>query len=228
VTRGADCLSDLRLDELLRGELRPGTAETMQRHVAECAHCRLRLDRIAEARAAFQARPPALRGRRARAPVWVATGVLGAAGVLLLMLWPARPANERHKGGPQLTLYVRHADRVRPAGPRELVAPGDSLQFTYSSERARHLAVLSLDGAGHGTVYFPDAARAEPIDAGRDVPLPRSTVLDEVLGPESLFGLFCDAAIELEPVRQALERDQALPPLDACRVIQLAIEKRIP
>jgi hypothetical protein len=108
------------------------------------------------------------------------------------------------------------------------VAPGDTLQFTYVSERARHLAVLSLDGADRASVYFPDGARAAPIAAGRDVPLPRSTVLDEVLGPERLYGLFCEQPIALEPVRAQLERRRALPPLDGCRVVQLAIEKRAP
>jgi hypothetical protein len=213
------CLSDLKLDQHIRGEPAEGVAE----HVAGCERCRARLKQLEEARAAFLAENPRLRARRPWGLMAATAGLAAAAGLALLL---SAPEGERLKGGPQLSLFVRHAERVRPAGPREPVSPGDRLQFTYTSDRPRHLAVLSLDGAGKGSVYFPDGDRASPIAAGRDVALPNSTILDTVLGPETLYGLFCDKDVQLVPLRTELEQARRLTAPKGCSLITLSIEKK--
>jgi hypothetical protein len=216
-------LSDLRLDELVRGE--HASPEEARAHVAECAQCRARLDEIEGARTAFLAEDPRLPVPLRRRATWIAAATMlaSAAAALLLVV---RPSGERAKGGPQLGLYVQHGGVVRPAGPREPVAPGDTLQLTYQIERARYVAVLSLDGAGHASVYFPDGPRAVELPPARDAPLPRSTILDEILGEETLHGLFCDEPVVLAPLRAALERDRALPPVERCSVVRLTIVKK--
>ena len=223
------CLSDLKLDELVRDEL--AAADEARAHIAGCTRCAARLKEIEEERAAFlaeelrlpkQARQP----RRSRVAGWLSLAA-GFAVSALGVKWALQlPEGERLKGGPQLSLFVRHAEKVRPAGPREPVSPGDTLQFTYSSDRTRYLAVLSLDGSGRGNIYFPDSYYATPVAAGRDVPLARSTVLDEVLGPETLYGLFCDKDIGLAGLRNQLDAERRLTPPDGCSLITLSIEKK--
>jgi hypothetical protein len=236
VSRGEACLSDLTLDELVRGEL--AAAAEGRAHLDGCERCRARLAAIEDTRAQFLADMPRLsaRGplpssqrsrRRARVRGLIAATTVLAAASLVLWLRP-RPLVERTKGGTQLTLYVRHDGKVRLAAPGEIVAPGDTLQLTYSSERTRYLAVLSLDGAAHANVYFPDGERALELGRARESPLPRSTVLDGVLGKETLFGLFCDTALFLPPVRREIEARGALSPLEGCDVVRLTFEKRAP
>jgi hypothetical protein len=115
---------------------------------------------------------------------------------------------------------------VREAGDAEVVHPSDQLQFVYSSRSPGYVAVLSRDGAGTVSVYFPDggttAARVPP---GREQLLPSSTILDETLGGERVFALFCSSPIDLEPVRLELAAGRAPAP-PGCAVQRIDLDKR--
>ena len=56
--------------------------------------------------------------------------------------------------------------------------------------------------------------------------MPDSILLDGALGPERIFGVFCDRAIELEPLRVSLQTRGALGGVpEGCTVERLELEK---
>lgn len=243
----ADCTSDLTFDLLLAGDLSEANERSVRKHAEQCARCHDRLGELErhreECAAAYPlesmpvARPavgPQRRGRSA-ARVSLAALVVAAAVVLIVVRSPedrgGRPSGDtRSKGAGYLTMYVQHGGAVRVGATGERVSPGDVLQFTYTIPAPRFLAVLSLDAAGHASVYFPDdqttAWRAAP---GTDVALPRSTTLDQSEGHETLFLLVCSEAVALEPIRAAVLASAEQPDLPAsCQASRLEIEKRGP
>lgn len=102
--------------------------------------------------------------------------------------------------------------------------PGDRLQAVVRISDDRFVAVYSLDAAGTRTRYSPPEAidpssspaqdAAAPamvrLSAGGEQPLPNSTILDDVLGPEALAVFACkeshpDAALRARVVEGELE-----------------------
>ncbi|WP_437567167.1 DUF4384 domain-containing protein [Sorangium sp. So ce542] len=202
----------------------------------------------AAAPAVRRLRPRALvpAGLRPRALVPAVTAALGAAAVLAVALnvgvqppeeqrgddRGARPPpaaqGARIKGGSgRIGFYVARGDALAPGGPGEVVHPNDRLQFTYSTVDAGFFALLSVDGARKASVYFPAGDVAAPIQPGEQVPLPSSVVLDETLGAETVYGLFCETPVALEPLRAALEAAPERPPApEGCRVDRVSLDKR--
>jgi hypothetical protein len=231
------CLSDLALDRMVAGEPSPATA---REHLATCERCRTRLDRISRERDVFLASEStsSIRtalGRRERRHRWAigtaSCGAIAIAAAVLLWFYTKPNLDEvatstRLKGAPHLGFYVKHDEIVTLGANGERVHPGDSLRFVYTSGEPRYIAILSFDGARHASVYYPSgASRAERAPAAVDRPLESSTVLDETLGNESLYGIFCIEPILLEPMRAALEKTGALPVVGGCTVDMLEIRK---
>jgi len=223
------CLSGFRLDRLRLGELRPEEAAEVQAHLSTCAKCRAAAEGLAAeaVQDSVQAPPlqlPRRNGQRA-ATVGVAAAALAAAALLAF-----QPQGVRSKGAQaSLGMYIQHGQAVRRALPGEVVAPGDSVRFAYSSREPRELAILSVDGAGVATVYFPDGPETVSVPAAEDAPLPLATELDGVLGEERVVALFCERPRALEPVREALQAAGAgLPEVPGCTLATLRFTKRAP
>lgn len=229
------CLSSLRLDRWMMGELGPADAETVGTHVSACAACSAAVSTMRGVREEVRAfpLPPALvHGPPARRPVraLAAAGAgLALAASLFVVLRPSAPTG-RLKGsgsGVGLAMYVQHGAEVRRAAPGESVAPGDAVRFAVSTPSPAFVAVLSLDAAGKAWVYFPEGPRAARIPAGTEVPLPLGTRLDATVGEERLLALFCTSPVELEPVRLALQQAQDAAPLPAdCQGLRWSFVKR--
>src|SRR6185295_16197032 len=102
----------------------------------------------------------------------------------------------------------------------EMVSPGDQLQLAYTAQEPGYLAMVSLDGAGVASVYFPEAQPdAWPAAPGFRVSLPRSTILDNVIGKENLLIVYCPQPFAVEPVRRAMLADAAaIVPQPGCTV----------
>jgi hypothetical protein len=215
--RPEGCISDLRFDHWLAGELDAREASELAGHVSGCVRCTARKGELELERGQFLAAAPALRadaskpaGRAKRAWLAPAAGGLALAAAVLLAVMPrgGEEPGTRRKGSDRIGFFVKRGEQVTRGEVGEHVRPGDSLRFTYTSARAQHLAILSLDSAQHASVYFPDAPRALALPAGSDSALPASVELDDSLGTERIIGLFCDSAIELEPVRARLARER--------------------
>ncbi|HTN87278.1 MAG TPA: DUF4384 domain-containing protein [Sorangium sp.] len=246
--RPEGCLSELKLDELMAGELDAAAAQEASAHVAGCSRCSARLSAMEAARASFAASAPPLRldrGATAGRPAtearprrrWLApaaaSALAAAAAVLLFFRFNAAPGGpdaeipgERIKGAERIGFYVKRGGSVLPGGAGERLLPGDAIQFTYSSAEARYLMILSVDGASQASVYYPSGPVAARIEPGRDVLLPQSTVLDDTLGTERIYGVFCAEAIAVEPLRAALAAHPDAPPAPpGCDVDALTAEK---
>ena len=250
------CLSALRLDRFLAGELAPAEAEEVRGHLDGCARCAAALAGLEAARDATRLPPlravapdapaaPAVRLTRRRRVVATLLGGLAAAAGLLVALrgGPEAGPEEVRLKGRQAALafgvYVLHDGAVRRAGPGEVLAPGDALRFAVQAPGPGYLAVLSLDPAGKASVYYPAGGRAEPVAPaalGGEVALPLATRLDATVGEERLYALFCERPVELEPVRAALEGAGRLEgdavagpgaaPPAGCQVTRWRFEKR--
>lgn len=241
---GPDCAGDLELSRLLAGELDPATAALRREHIGACPTCGARLADLDAERRAFLAAPPwrlpAARSRRRWQ--WTAGALALASAAAVLVLFMVRPGVDsrsptgaegpegpgtRTKGGVRFDLLVERAGAVTRLDDGDEVHPGDKVQVVYAAEAATHLAVLSRDGAGAVSVYFPtDGATTWPAAPGGDVSLPSSTELDDVLGPETIYLVACARATPLAALR-VLTGPGATPP-DGCTVQSVHLEKRAP
>ena len=226
------CLSALRLDRWMMGELGAADAETVGTHVSSCATCSAAVAGIRGVREEVRALPlPAALGRpapRRRIPGAAAAGLGLALDASLVVVLRPPPAGERSKGGGLgLTMFVQHGEEVRRAAPGETVSAGDAVRFAVSTPTPAYVAVLSLDPTGKASVYFPQAPRAAQVPAGTEVPLPLGTRLDTTTGEERLLGIFCASPVELEPIRLGLEQGQDGIPLPAdCQGLRWSFVKR--
>ena len=211
------CLSRLHCDQLLNGEL--DDRGDLKQHVASCPRCTALLAAHRRERAAFAV-------PRARAPRRWTFGLAAAAAVLGVWL-VARPGHDgaqtRGKGKPALAFYVRHGEVVREGGPSEVVSPSDAINFAVSTDEPAFIAIISVDGAGKRSVYYPETPLAAAIPAGRDRVLPRSVVLDDTLGLERVAGVFCGQPIAVAEIAAAIARN-AIP--NGCVVDSLTLDKR--
>jgi hypothetical protein len=240
-SRPEGCLSDFAVDRWLAGELHGAEAAALEGHAAGCARCGRRVDEIRSERETFaREAPPLLLASRAPSAArrWMFAGsgaIAAAAGILLFLHAHDDSPLTRTKGGAnELGFYVSHVGAVRVGVTGERVEPGDALRFVATSREPRYVAVLSLDGARHASVYYPSpsAATAAPSTlavSGAAVPLPASTVLDDTLGDETIYGVFCPQPFDAEPLRSALEAapDRA-PAMHDCDVDTLRIRKEAP
>jgi hypothetical protein len=222
-TPGPDCLSRLTCDQLLSGEL--ADREDLEQHCASCERCAALLARHRQERASFAI--PLRRPRRHRR--WAAGLATAAAALgLWLVVTPDRgdESGTRSKGKPAISFYWKHGDVTRKGGLREIVFPGDAIDFAVSTDRPAFLAIISIDGSRQASVYYPDGPVAAPLGVGRDQVLPLSVVLDDVLGLERVVGVFCDRAIPVDQLEAAVSHGTAIP--DGCESDALTIEKRRP
>jgi hypothetical protein len=232
-TREETCLTDFTLDRWLASELSEREESSARAHLSTCGRCEARHAALRRERERFaaEAAPLVLPPRRARAwHPWLASGgaALAMAAFALLLLRPHGAAEgTRTKGGStRLEVYVSHGGDVRRGGPGEAVAPGDALRFVVTSLDLPYVAVVSLDGAKHASVYYPSRGEVAPIPLARSFALPESTVLDDTLGEERVFAMFCPRSFATEPLRRAMEAapDRA-PALEGCQAEVLVLHK---
>jgi hypothetical protein len=216
--RSAGCLSRLHCDQLLNGELED--RDDLKRHHASCQRCTALLAAHRRERAAF-----AVPRARARRPWTIGFAAVAAAFGLWLIASRDRydDAETRNKGKPALSFYVKHGEVVREGGPGELVCPNDAINFTVSTDQPAFLAIISVDGAGKVSAYYPDGPASAAIPAGRDQVLPSSVLLDDTLGLERVVGVFCDRPLLVAELAAAVARD-AIP--SGCVTDPLTLEKR--
>ena len=117
----------------------------------------------------------------------------------------------RRNDGPAMesSRPIENASVMRVANGARL-APGDALRFVLYPTGLPYVLIVSVDGAGQVSVYFPFQGQASaPIDGATPVSVPGSIVLDRAVGPERLFAIFSDRPLEAHAVRELLARTAA-------------------
>jgi hypothetical protein len=227
----------------MAGEVTEAQRSEVQTHLDECRMCAERSQALEAGRESFLQTPPprAMPGERpARARVKTIPILVPSSVVILLALAfllhsglgsrkgdPALDLGIRTKGQEHLGFLVKRDRKVTRGSAGEVLYPGDALQFFYTSTESAYLAVISVDGAGRVSVYHPEGNRAQAIEPGNEVALSSSVVLDEVLGPETIYGLFCKEPIAIEPVVTVLRSRPHEPPIPkGCRVRKIRVVKK--
>src|SRR5664280_62984 len=240
------CASDFALDRWRAGELDVGAIESLERHLTVCEACRLRHAALDQQAESFLEKFPALslpgarmpqladaRGRknlRARKLSMVVAALAVAAGVVLVFRLPKvgteLSEQTRAKGSARLGFHVKRGGNVLLGSEGQEVHPGDQLRFFVSSAKPGHLAILSRDGAGSVSEYYPGTGRSRSVGAVQNQSLESSVELDATLGQEELWAVFCDAPFAPEPLRRELESKKSLNAPASCSLDRVVIVKK--
>jgi hypothetical protein len=126
-------------------------------------------------------------------PVWRwAVPLLAVAAAVALFVRGGGEPN-RIKGSADLGFYLERDGQVLPGDATATFREGDRIQFTYRAPYGS-LVLLSLDGDGRVSLYYPDHGDAGvPILPGDRHVLEGSVILDDARGPEVFLGFFGDA-----------------------------------
>jgi hypothetical protein len=233
------CPSDLKLDLRIGGALPAEDQAAVDQHLQICLACAARLNQHEAFRTTFQAAPPPMRQRRVDAPpagrrlrwwpVALGSGAVAAVATLALMLVPGwLTPTTRLKGGPHLGYFVEREGRPERGADGAILGPGTRVQFVTSHSGRHWLAVLGRDVSGQVSVYFPEGTQAAERAGGTDQPLPVSTILDDSLGPEEIFAVFCDRPLPVAEARAMVTAGIMPSPPRSCRIARLAWDKRRP
>jgi hypothetical protein len=126
--------------------------------------------------------------------LWSLVPTLVAAVALLVLAPTGLESSTRTKGGafliPHVTYHVQRGTDVFPEGALGAVRAGDRVLFTIDPAAHKGLVLLSVDGRGTWTTYYPtEGDRPAPI-APRPQELPSSIELDDAPGPEVFVAFF--------------------------------------
>lgn len=195
------CPSQFQLDRLSADDATRDERIRLERHVASCATCKRGLAERADERARFVPNPRTLAqltasAGRARRLRWLATSApVALCAAAVLIAWRVRqPAIARRgspKGGVEVSLFVERNGVPMPLDAGGRVRPDDRLQVAVSLPEPRYVAVYSVDGARAVSRYSPTDAAMVAIGPGIEQVLPNSTILDNVLGRETLVVFTC-------------------------------------
>lgn len=210
--------SHLELDRYTTGELGPDDARKLEARLD--AEARRYLEVLAETKrslppldlAAVRARaraidaPPAANNTRF---YWVVAPILLAAAALMLVvgLRPTDPG-VRYRTGDGFALFQRSGDELVAYAAGTPLGQDDVLGFKVVATGHQGVVVLSVDGTGAVTVFYPESGdRPEPIAGDGFVPLPGTVILDGAPGPEVFVAVFdrsvSEARSEVERTFQA-------------------------
>lgn len=194
--------SRLTLARAAAGELPPLEGPEAQAFAAEVEEADSLVEpfdwEVLRAAAARVEEPRAPRPAPLRRRWWVPLLALAAA--LLLIIRP--PASDpgstnRAKGGPDLGFWALSGGRMQPGVQGGEYRPGDRLQFSYRADGLDSLVLLSIDGAGRLTVFYPQAGE-DPLPVrpeGQHI-LDGSILLDATLGPEVFVAVFGPSSVQ--------------------------------
>ena len=137
--------------------------------------------------------------RRSRTVPTVLSGLLLAAAVLLggFAVFTTRdpatnePPGYAVRGGPSLTIHVAQGDQLHPYEEGTAVGAGDVLGFRVVGGKHQGVVLLSVDGTGMISVFFPgDGLQPEPLQGAGEFELPGTVMLDGAPGPEVFVAVF--------------------------------------
>jgi hypothetical protein len=138
----------------------------------------------------------------------------------------APEAEHRRKGASSIGYYVLRDGQLFRGEPGQALRPRDRLRFTWRSDRAVYLAILSLDSRGTASTFFPAPGPQQALrPSGSEIELPAAVELDGATGAEELFVLSCAAVQEVERLRTTLARTHELNAPAGCELQRVQLHK---
>ncbi|OFZ55083.1 MAG: hypothetical protein A2428_02610 [Bdellovibrionales bacterium RIFOXYC1_FULL_54_43] len=115
---------------------------------------------------------------------------------------------ERIKGlSTSLQIYRKRGSALEKMANGELAKAHDLIQLSYSVDRERYGAVLSVDGRRQVTLHFPEKVGEAPLlEMGREVVLPSAFELDESPEYEAFVLVTSEKPFNVEHVVAAAKR----------------------
>jgi len=218
---------DALLERYLAGDLPAEKKAALDAQLT--ADDRARLDELRADSAAYLVKHPpgplvAKLGDAPRRPWWQFLAPVVVAATVAVVLWVrTREPDETVKGGVVFAVQKRDGGGVRGG---DVVHPKDVVRFELRAPGPGYVAVLSRDGAGHVTVYYPYGE----VDAAPYLPeqslLPGAIALDDTLGEEKVYALWSGHGFKLTPLVEALERDGRMSAPDGVTLLELDWDKR--
>lgn len=213
-------------DAWFAGELPRELEPAMEKHVVSCQRCRGRRAALAVERSAFLALHPNYvasprQVARKHKRTLLAFSALGSAVLLTLVVLAREPELEASPPAAAETELGFTIERGASSGHGvrgQDVHPGDQIRFEYSIETPAYLAIYGLDARGSVRVYHPQSELAAPVGAGSHIALTSTIQVDDVLGPEQVFALFCNAAFPVAEAQRTLEIQRSLAPSPGCDI----------
>lgn len=246
------CLSDLTLDSLRCADLSESRASEAERHLENCARCRARAESLSLQSRELESELPDLnvllgakaaepnqpasnvtslaKARAARVRWWApALGALSVAAALALFLGKPAPrdAEIRLKGvSGELDVFVKRHGKVF-RWQAEPLMPGDQLRYSFRAPESLHVMVLSREASGVVNQYFPAEPSSFAVDMG--VTLSKSaTELDDSLGAETLWAVFCQQPFGARKFQTELETTGVIAPTEGCAIQRIEFAKVAP
>jgi hypothetical protein len=223
-TRPPGCITDLMFDAWFAAELPPELGPALEKHIGTCQRCRGRRAALAVDRSAFLTMHPnyvASPGQVARRHKrTVLAGVALGVGAFVTLVVLAREPDVRSlppaAAETVLGFTLEHAGSSERGLRGQDVHPGDEVRFEYSVRAPAYLAIYSLDARGAVRVLYPQTELAAPVPAGHHVGLGSTVHVDNVLGQQWVFALFCNAAFPIAEPEATLEIQHSLAPSPGC------------
>ncbi|MCB9759255.1 MAG: hypothetical protein H6739_05405 [Alphaproteobacteria bacterium] len=197
--------SRLAMARAYTGEAEPPAGDAYGAWAAEVDAAKARLEpfdfEVLRAAAARVDDAPAARPAPTKAPWWRSlwlVPVLAAAVVVMVMVLPGEDTRTtRAKGDVDLDFLVMRGGAVEPGEEGEVLRAGDRIQFTYRADGLDSLVLLSVDGEGTLSVFYPAQGDipVSIIPGDRHV-LQGSIVLDDAPGPELFVGVFSPSSVD--------------------------------
>jgi len=167
--------------ESAKARVRPFDWEVLSKHAA----------RIDEEPVAARSRP--------RPWLWALFPTLVAA-MAILVLVPTQQSGTRTKGGafliPSVSYHVMRGEEVFAQDALPSLREGDRVLFTVDPAGHEAMVLLSVDGTGHWTTYYPSTGSTPARVAPRPQELPESIQLDAAPGPEVFVAFFGVTTVE--------------------------------
>lgn len=133
------------------------------------------------------------------------------------------------KGEPTLEVFASRAGGSAFAVTQGVaLKPEDRIRFVVNPAGGKYLLVVSRDGAGAISVYYPFGEQQSALVASNTKSeLPGSVELDATLGDERLFAIFSNEPVSAAAVESALQAGGALR-LPGARVVEKHFRKAAP
>ncbi|MBL8952403.1 MAG: DUF4384 domain-containing protein [Myxococcaceae bacterium] len=201
------------LERYLANDLGPDERRSVDERLAASAPDRARLDAMRADSAAFLIKHPPgpvaaklAEPSRARGFIgWLAPLALAAAAfIAVVMLKPPPEPDIGLKGDVALAVFRQTEGGAERVESGATLKAGDKLRFEVRAKEAGYVAIVSRDGAGAVTVYYPFQGTTSAAYRPEEALLPGAIALDETPGEEVVWAVYATKAFELDSVMKAV------------------------